>query len=413
MPDVTRVRPHRVAIVGGTFSGNKGAASMLQAVVDRLPEVAGPTRFVVLSAYAGEDRDEPGAGAVRIVKWAPVNMILDLPLAILVALARLLRLPMRQLTASRSLRALADADVVADVAGISFVDGRGLVVLVYNVLMPLMGVLVGTPVVKCSQAVGPFTDPRNRAAARWTLARMERVYARGEQTAAHLRELGLDNVEEAGDLAFVLGLPDEGAVAGARRWPDGDGPRVAVVPSAVVEAYCDEQGIDYVGLTAELVEGLAAGGHRVLLFPHSARGSAGASRMNDLPVCRAVADRVGVREGVTFLPDQLSPHELRGVIASADVLVAARFHAMISALATGTPVLVTGWSHKYTEVLRQFGLEEWQIPYEDLTLKTLSTGVHDLLARREQVSAAILQGLPAVQATSMRNFDALRDVLRR
>ena len=37
-------------------------------------------------------------------------------------------------------------------------------------------------------------------------------------------------------------------------------------------------------------------------------------------------------------------------------IVTSRFHAMISALVERTPLLVVGWSHKYGEVLAQFGL---------------------------------------------------------
>lgn len=410
MPDSRSARrPSRVAIVGGTLSGNKGAASMLQAVVDRLPDVVGPCRFAVLSAYAEQDGHEPGAEGLVIVPWTPVQMLVDLPLALLAALARLVRLPSAPFCVTRSLRTLAEADVVADVAGISFVDGRGPVVLVYNVLMPLLPTLVGTPVVKCAQAVGPFEEPLNRALARWTLRRVTRVFARGQQTAAHLRELGV-HAEEAADLAFVLGLPPEDAAAGRARWPEGPGRKVAVVPSAVVEAYCAKRSIDYVGLMASFVDALAAEGWRVLLFPHSARPGARASRMNDLPVCEAIAARAS-SEQVVPLVESLSPHVLRGVIASADVLVAARFHAMISALASGTPVLVTGWSHKYAEVLGQFGLAQWQIPYEDLSLDTLLARFKELDAERDAVRSVIARSLPVVQDSAMRNLEALGDIV--
>ena len=68
----------------------------------------------------------------------------------------MLRLPSSALARTPGLRPLLDADVVVDVAGISFVDGRGLPIVGYNVLMTALPLLVGTPVVKASQAVGPF-----------------------------------------------------------------------------------------------------------------------------------------------------------------------------------------------------------------------------------------------------------------
>jgi colanic acid/amylovoran biosynthesis protein len=141
-------------------------------------------------------------------------------------------------------RSLVDADVVLDLAGISFAEGRGLPILVYNVLMTGVPLLLGRPVVKCSQAVGPFTGVLNRGAGRFVLPRVEAVLTRGETTHEHARSLGLTNARRADDLAFLLQVPssasctvDELLEAAAAREPF-----VAVAPSAVVRQYCAKQG---------------------------------------------------------------------------------------------------------------------------------------------------------------------------
>ena len=44
-----------IATIGATLSGNKGAASMLQSVLDNLPPLLGEVHFNVLSVYPAED----------------------------------------------------------------------------------------------------------------------------------------------------------------------------------------------------------------------------------------------------------------------------------------------------------------------------------------------------------------------
>ncbi len=400
-------------MIGGTFSGNKGAASMLQAVIDNLPEVAGPCRFSVLSAYPADDaRERPADERVEVVPARPLGVALSLPLAVLGRLSRWLGISPRAVCWTPVLRALARADVVVDVAGIAFVDGRPPQILAYNAILPGLPLLLGIPVVKCSQALGPFERPLNRFLARLVLSRVDRVYARGADTEGHLRELGLHNAEPAADLAFTLGGSGE-AAGGERRWFSGDRERdrIVVVPSAVVQGYVDARGGDYVRLMAGFVDALVGLRCEVLIVPHSARPGARASRMNDLPVCRAIHRRLLAPEGCRLVDEALTAHELRAVIGMADLLVTARFHGMVSALATATPVLVTGWSHKYLEVLRQFGLEEAVVAHDELSVERLIEGYLRLREDRPAVRARIEQALPSVRRSAMRNFDAIAALL--
>ena len=121
-----------VATLGAAYSANKGAASMLQAVVDNLPDRLGPTRFVAVSTHPAADRRSYArAGmAVDVASQRPVEMAaIHVPLALLAGLFRVARLPWRWACRPAAMRALADADLVADLSGISFVDGRRFPVL--------------------------------------------------------------------------------------------------------------------------------------------------------------------------------------------------------------------------------------------------------------------------------------------
>jgi polysaccharide pyruvyl transferase WcaK-like protein len=392
------VPDRRIATLGAAFSANRGAASMLQAVIANLPDRLGPCRFSVLTTYPADDRLEPVDPSVEIVAARPAELALLLwPLALLAGALRAVRLPWRWLCIPPGLRHLRDADLVVDVAGISFADDRGIPIVVYNALMTSLPLLLGRPTVKASQALGPFRSPLNRTLAKVVLPRLRAVCARGAATEAHLAQLDLRNVEPAADLAFTMKMGDDAIVRNERR-------TVGLAPSAVVKGYCDTAGIDYVALMASLADHLVDAGLDVVVFPHSSRRQVTGGRMDDRPVTRAVH---AVSPRTRLVDDPMGPVALRGLIAGFDLLVTSRFHAMVSALATTTPVLVVGWSHKYAEVLEEIGVDGCVFDWREADAAALATRADDLLARGDDVRSTIADALPAVTARSMRNYDVM------
>lgn len=81
---------------------------------------------------------------------------------------------------------------------------------------------------------------------------------------------------------------------------------------------------------------------------------------------------------------------------------------MISGLATCTPTVVVGWSHKYREVLDDFGLADMGIDSAGLSEPARIVGVvSECLDHREEIAARIAAALPAVREKSMRNFGVI------
>lgn len=402
-------RPPAVAVIGGYFTANMGGAGMTMAVVEHA-RLQGH-RSAVLTLYPHGDAPHAPAD-VSLVPWTPREILLSTPLALLAALARTVGLPMNPFLRTAGLRALAQARVVVDVAGISFSDGRGLPILLYNTLMTGLPLLLGTPVVKAAQALGPFDRPLNRGLARLVLPRLRTVVARGDRTAEHLDSLGLDNVVRAADIAFAMPLTAD-AVTAARDAVaslTGGEPFVAVVPSSVVRSYCDSRGIDYVREMGALVRAIDQRlGLPVVVVPHSRHPSGREGRMHDLTICREVVAASGGTG--RLLEPWLGPDGLRAAIGAARIAVTSRFHAMVSALATSTPPLVVGWSHKYAEVLRDFGLADWAVDYSELDADHMMAMVEGLLAHESEARESIEQHLPAVRANAEHNFDVIDGLL--
>lgn len=404
----------RVAVVGSALSGNKGAAAMLESVVRLVTDRRPDARFVLLSMYARSDEEANTHPNLAVLPAsAPRLLLLTCPAALLHRLAP--RARRRVERAVPEVGVLTTADVLLDQGGITFADGRAKF-LVYNLASVLPALLLGTPVVKCAQALGPFATPVNRLAARAVLPRMAAVVSRGATTHEHLQTLGLENVTAGADLAFALEATDEGGPAAAdprdASFFDG-GHVVGVSPSAVLAKGGRAARERYVTEVVRMVDHLTEVRHRkVLLVAHSARARSRWWHNNDLPLCRAVHARVASPERVLFPDDELSAQGLRHLISRCEVFVASRLHAMVSALAVGVPVLVIGWSHKYGEVLDAFGVSEWAIAHGDYDHDVFVERFDALVRRREQVRDAVVRALPAVRALAVQQVDVIERAAR-
>jgi colanic acid/amylovoran biosynthesis protein len=323
--------------------------------------------------------------------------------------------PLRKLIRARShaIRNLLESDVLLDQGGITFTDGREKFLL-YNIASILPALMVGTPVFKCAQAVGPFRNPVNRFFAKVFLPRVHTLVTRGAVTHQHAESLGLTNLEAGADYAFALELDGDEADR-VHAVYSGDfferGSVVGVSPSVVVQKKIEASGRDYAGEMASFIDHLAATGHRVVLLPHSVRDSSG-THNNDLPLCLQIRDRLTASATEVLLIDrELSSQELRYVIGRCDLFVASRFHAMVSALAMAVPVLVVGWSHKYEEVLAMFDAQEWAFGYDLFDQEYLRNRFAELESRRAEVADRLKGRLPEVKGKAAEQADLIVEVL--
>ncbi|MEO5885719.1 MAG: polysaccharide pyruvyl transferase family protein [Candidatus Limnocylindrales bacterium] len=201
----------------------------------------------------------------------------------------------------------------------------------------------GKRVVLLPQALGPFRTAAVRDPFRRALDGVDLVYARDPESAAHLRALlpGDERVRQAPD--FTIGLaghpPDDlTALVGAS-------PFAAIVPNdRMLERTDAEVAARYVAFLESAVHELSAIGLRSVLVLHeAARDAAFADRLRPT---------LGPDPRVVTAAD---PLVLKAVLGAATLVVSSRYHALISAMSQGVPVLATGWSHKYATLLEAFG----------------------------------------------------------
>ena len=356
------MKPINIAITAACFSGNKGAAAMLQSSIKQLRERYGEKlNIFLMSTYPGADRkliaEMPEKyDFIKVVNAKPERLLfLAFPLSILYSFLRFIPPFRKLLQMDKIIKAYSQCDIVIDEAGISFVDSRGFIMNTYAFVCAAVPMLCGVPVVKYSQALGTFKNGWNKFLAKWILPKIKLICARGKITQDNLAGIGVtENVKLCADGAFSM--PDSDFYAEKVQKLCEDSPFfckrvVALSISSVVQGKCEKMGRDYRSCMIQFINWLNEQDYNVLLIANAAREGSEKPRNNDLIICTEVYNAVRDKTKVMWEPREMVSEEIRELLARCEVLVASRFHAMIGALEKCTPVLLVGWSHKYKEVL--------------------------------------------------------------
>lgn len=366
-----------IAITAASYSGNKGAAAMLQSSISQLQERYGERLNInLMSVYPGEDRKQVPYDFVKIVPAKPEQLVFfAFPMAILHRVFRWCGPVRKLLEKNKIIKAYRNTDLVIDEAGISFVDSRGFVMNTYAFICAAVPLLVGTPVVKYSQAMGTFHNPWNRFLAKWILPKLKLICARGQGTYDNLKEIGItENVKLCADGAFTMkDDPTWQTKVQERCEKDAFFKKdvVGLSISSVVQKKCGKMGIDYQKIMADFISCLNQKGYGVLMIANAARINSEKPRNNDLMIGDAIYESLSDQSKVRWYHEEMDAEEIREYISHCKYLVASRFHAMIGALEKKVPVLLIGWSHKYQEVLDMFELGQYAADFSNLNMAIL------------------------------------------
>lgn len=395
----------KIGITGVTRTGNLGGVMMLETLMQQMQQRYADCQFYLFSISPKRDLSLPALDNLTLV---PVNyyclILFYLPLSFL--LWPIARLPLLRhvLTVFPYYRKVQHCDVMVDLSGIAFVDGRGLPLLAYNMAICLPALLLQIPLVKLAQALGPFKQRLNRLMAKFVLSRCARVIARGDMSFSYLKQLQLNNCGHLPDTTFAFQVNDK-AYAHSRQLLQQlnfhDKP-IIICPSEVLKRLCHKQGIDYSNILVQFIKRQLDAKQAILILAHSLANDA--SKNNDVALCQAIYQQLSDYENVRCVTDINSPMVMRAVIGQGQLFIGSRFHSVVNALAMAVPSLIIGWSHKYQEMASAFDAAKWAIPYEQLTARYLDSQFAKLVAEREQVKQALLQHLPGVRQLADKNF---------
>ena len=121
------MRDITIAITAASYSGNKGAAAMLQSSIKQLHDVYGDRLNInLMSVYPSEDKKQLPFDFINITSTKPEQLLfIAFPLAILYKLFKWCPPIKKLLLKNKILKTYTNTDLVVDEAGISFVDSRG------------------------------------------------------------------------------------------------------------------------------------------------------------------------------------------------------------------------------------------------------------------------------------------------
>lgn len=422
-----------IAITAASYSGNKGAAAMLQSSIRQLYDIYGDRlNITLMSVYPGEDRKQNPYDFMKIVSAKPAKLIFFVfPLACLYWLLKWIPGLKRLFLKNKVIKTYQSCDLVIDEAGVSFIDSRGFVMNTYAFITMAIPKLCGAPIVKYSQAIGPFKGFWNRFLAKWMLPKLELICARGEITEDNLKKLGLrGNVRLCADGAFTMKddrrYTDmvEAATSKDSFFAPNEKGIIGLSISSVVNKKCNRLGIDYKKKTVEFIDYLTQNGYRVLIIANAARINSDKPRNNDLLIGDEIYNSVKDVKQVRWYHREMDAEEIREYIGRCRIVVASRFHSMIGALEKKVPVLLVGWSHKYREVLNQFELGKYCIDYtfiKDNAIKSANPdsfcsfreGFERVLSDEKLIRSKIEEHYDEVIKSSLLNIKYISEIIDR
>jgi polysaccharide pyruvyl transferase WcaK-like protein len=229
-----------------------------------------------------------------------------------------------------------EVDAVLDASGFALSDQRG--------VGPARGLLRRLSkhgskkqmLILLPQAMGPFENADVAQLARQVINRASIVYARDQQSLEAVRRLGCkSDIIQAPD--FTIAVP---AIEGSHLPPK----HVAIVPNFRIGKHVASPQV-YEAFLERVISSITQRNFTPVFVLHSPE--------EDVSITEAARRRHGI--AVLSDPD---PRRLKGILGSAHFVVGSRYHALVGALSQGVPSIGIGWSHKYGELFRDFGVPD-------------------------------------------------------
>ena len=416
----------KVGIIGATLWGNRGAEAMICTTIGKIKKSFPNAKFIVFSYFPKIDRKliNKKRSNVIIADATPLALVIKhFPFAVFDRLLRLIGLRFPQKIMPISTRLLSELDVLIDVFGISFSDGREKF-LPFNILSNWPAMLMKIPVVKLAQGLGTYKNSVNRFCAKWILGSCTKVFARGAYSFKYTSQLGIkENLDQASDIAFLYepeySLTDENndyvktVVKKLDELRNAKQKILTLSVSSVVNSKCENRGIDYTNIMAQISSHYIEKGYAIVLFPNATRASLDSSRNNDIPIIKNIAGMIDLqyRKSLVEIINDINSESLRKLLNKTDFLIASRFHAMIGGLALSKPTMVLGWGHKYREILDSFNITNWAFDYTNLSKDSLIEQIDSFIAQSGDIQKRIVENLPDVVKSAQHQFNWLESFI--
>lgn len=318
----------------GTGVHNQGAELMAAAVSEWIYR-HGSNRLILVDHFFGTPQDRHRYGF-----WQSQSKQNKLGRGWLVS--RLMHPPMRK---QYEIYGDDDVDVFLDASGFQYSDQWGPPAARELESRMTRAANRGQKYIFLPQAFGPFNDPQVAEPMRRAFPLAEMIYARDPLSADHVNRLIGENnkVRIAPDFTSLVS-PIE-----PRREVVKEPFGVLVPNCRMLDMTDGTVSSSHASSLAMAANEMAKWGFNAVLLAHS-------------PADRSIAEQIIELSDVPIeVLDERDPRVLKGYISIACFVIGSRFHALQSALSQGVPCLVSGWSHKYREMCRDYQCESFYV----------------------------------------------------
>lgn len=290
---------------------------------------------------------------------------------------------------------------------------------------------IGKPIVVYGASMLPWikSNPIIRSLVKFCLKKADLVTLREELSKQQLVEIGAlnDHTYVTADKAFLLEPASEKIIddvmtrEGIKKDKDRllVGFTVAYGTRVFKEAFSEindpeEKRDRHSTVIASLIDHLVEKHNaHVVLIDHTIGFG---DKYDDRIAAGDVYDKVNNKESTTFMNNEYTPEELKGLIGRCDLLVGERTHSVIAATSMGVPSLMITYPTDYRThgiIGQMLGQEKWIYNCRTMRTETLIDHANKLLENKEAVRRDLLSLMPEVKERSMRNGVLMRELVER
>jgi colanic acid/amylovoran biosynthesis protein len=242
-----------------------------------------------------------------------------------------------------------EIDVVFDLAGFSYSDQWGTGSISEAAKATRRWKKRGIHSVFMPQAFGPFENKKNRRNIEIVIDNADLIYARDMISYQNLTEVG-------GSRPYIKVAPDFTNLVNGVVPSDFDKSqnRFCIVPNCrMLDKTPDAVSRHYISFLIKCIDRLIECEAKPFILIHDAD--------SDKTLAEEIIQQLNSNINIVQESD---PIKIKGVIGCCDGMIGSRFHGLVSALSQGVPVIATGWSHKYQELLRDYNYEEGLVSFD-------------------------------------------------
>jgi colanic acid/amylovoran biosynthesis protein len=253
----------------------------------------------------------------------------------------------------------------------------------------LLGVRLGKKTALYAQSVGPFRGRVCQLTTKWFFNHLDAISVREGISLQTLQSIGVvRSVYLVPDAAFLLSGHD------GKKSTSNESP-VIITPRQW--GFNDKKMFEnYMKALAYIAEWLAGKGYRILLASHTIGPTLSE---DDRIAVKYLYKIIESKENIQIVDTEgLTAYDLINLYSSARLLIGTRFHSVIFALLSSTPVIaISCFGPKTFGIMKSLGLEQFVFDISDLEVTNLKSTIQHILEREDQIREEISSKIKKLQ----------------